>query len=190
MRQWMTVAATMLGEELVETPQHVWWHGSASGDLRGGRTGLHLGTEQAAIDALEARIGIPADGQGWTGNREYGKTLLAGKHSMAQMGIYPTGINCDAPDDDYYPTQPVEYPDGSIMPMTVRPAVRPYRIIGPMTNNIHSPHADFKANGYMAAQIKRYGRGKRGYYYTNVGEDEGSISAVVPDGTHLEPLSR
>ena len=48
----------------------IFWHGSPSGDLRGGKTGLHVGTKLAATEALEARIGIPAKGS-WNGKKEY-----------------------------------------------------------------------------------------------------------------------
>jgi hypothetical protein len=54
-----------------QTAEGVFWHGSPSGDLRGGKSGLHVGTKEAAKQALEARIGIPADGKGWSGDREY-----------------------------------------------------------------------------------------------------------------------
>jgi len=56
----------------------VFWHGSPSGDLRGSAYGLHVGSFAAAEQALNARIGVPAEGS-WDGTREYGKTLLAGK---------------------------------------------------------------------------------------------------------------
>ena len=46
----------------------------------------------------------------------------------------------------------------------------------------------FKANGFMSGQIKR-GTAKRGYYYTQVGEDAGSISAVVPNAAHIERIA-
>ena len=59
----------------IDLSPKVWYHGSVSGDLRGGRTGLHLGTYEAATQALEARIGVPAEGE-WDGKREYGKTKL------------------------------------------------------------------------------------------------------------------
>ncbi len=57
--------------------------------------------------------------------------------------------------------------------------VRGGRLGVEMTNTPWTPHEDFPANGYMAGQIKR-DRARRGYYYTNMGEDAGSISAVVP----------
>ncbi len=57
---------------------NIWHRGSATGDLRGGKTGLHLGTFKAAKQALEATIGIPVEGE-WDGHREYGKTLLCGR---------------------------------------------------------------------------------------------------------------
>jgi hypothetical protein len=165
----------------------IYWHGSASRNLCGGVSGLHIGTKKAATQALEARIGIPADGKGWIGNREYGKTLLAGKKTLKKLdpkGFNVTGINCEAPDKDYRPKKILEYPDGTKMPMTVKPAVKPYVILGPMTNTPSSPHEDWKANGYMRANLKK-GTAKRGYFYTNVGEDAGSISATVPNGHHL-----
>ena len=177
--------------EINEGITTIWWHGSPSGDLRGGTHGLHVGTKQAATEALESRIGIPADGKGWTGDREYGKTLLAGKATLKKMNHSPTGYNCGAPEEDFYPADnsyKAKHSDGSIIPMTDKPSVKPYYIIGPMTNSIYTPYEDGKANALMKAQKTRYGQGKRGYYYTNIGEDSGSISAVVPSGAHLQPL--
>lgn len=40
---------------------NTFWHGSPSGDLRGSKNGLHIGTYEAAKQALEARIGIPVE---------------------------------------------------------------------------------------------------------------------------------
>ena len=76
------------------------------------------------------------------------------------------------------------YSDGTPVAMDAKPHVFPVRIKGPMTYTPQTAHEDFKANGYMSAQIKR-GRAKSGYYYHNVGEGEG-VSAVVPNGDHLE----
>jgi len=177
--------------EAVGKAGHSWWHGSASGDLRGGSSGLHLGTKKAATQALEARIGIPADGKGWTGNREYGKTLLAGLDTLKKMdpkGYNLTGHNArNIPKEDYYPTEIKKYPDGTDMPMTVKPEVAEYRLKGGMSNTPDNPHDDFKANGYMRGQLKR-GNAKNGYYYKNVGEDSGSISLTVPSGSHIEKI--
>jgi hypothetical protein len=169
---------------------NTWWHGSASGDLRGGTTGLHLGTKEAATDALRASIGWPASGE-WDGTREYGKTLLAGKNTLNKMGKYLiTGHNCDAPDHDYYihehPKPPV-FSNGEALPWNVKPSIKPFKIIGKMTNTPWSPHDDFKANGYMKASLKK-GNAKNGYYYKNDGEDAGSISAVVPNGSHVQQI--
>lgn len=58
-------------------------------------------------------------------------------------------------------------------------AVRGGRLNVEMTNQLSNPHGDYQANGYMAGQIKR-GRARRGYFYENVSEDEGSVSAVLP----------
>lgn len=172
----------------------IWWHGSPSGDLRGGTSGLHLGTREAALDALRARIGVPADGSMWDGTKEYGKTLLAGKKTLNKMGKHLiTGHNARAPEEDYYPH---EHPEG--MPTvgdrvpvdpSWKPFLRPFRIVGPMTNTPRSPHGDSRANAMMKASLTK-GNAKNGYYYTNDGEDSGSISAVVPNGSHVEPVDQ
>jgi hypothetical protein len=184
----------VLGEfgTFTSTKPTVWWHGSVSGELQGGANGLHLGTHKAATQALEARIGIRADGKAWTGDQDYGKTLLAGKrtlHKIDPSTIRHTGMNSDPPEHDYYPTPgALKYADGSHVPMNSRPNVKPYRLKGEMSNTPGTAHDDFKANGYMRAAIKR-GNARRGYYYKNQGEDVASISIVVPPGgKHLQPL--
>ena len=172
----------------------IWWHGSPSGDLRGGTSGLHLGTREAALDALRARIGVPADGSMWDGTKEYGKTLLAGKKTLNRMGKYLiSGHNARAPEEDYYPH---EHPEGmptvgNKVPVdpSWKPFLRPFRIVGPMTNTPWSPHGDGRANAMMKASLTK-GNAKNGYYYTNDGEDSGSISAVVPNGSHVEPVDQ
>jgi hypothetical protein len=168
-----------------------WWHGSASGDLRGGTSGLHLGTHEAAKVALNARIGIPAEGT-WDGTREYGKTKLAGNRTLEKIGPYTkSGHNCHKMDNDYFPHEhpdhPIKYDNGEEMPMNVRPSIKPYAITGPMTNTKYSPHSDSKANGLMKGSLKK-GNAKKGYFYKNDGEDVGSISAVVPNGSHVKEL--
>lgn len=172
---------------------NIWWHGSVSGDMRGGKTGLHLGTRAAAEDALHASIGFPAEGT-WDGTREYYKTLLAGKKRIKEMNPYGiTGRNVDAPDEDYYahehPSGPLKYSNGDPVPMDVRPFIKPFRITGGMTNAVNRPHGDWKANGYMAAALKK-GNAKNGYFYKNEGEDAGSISAVVPGPGHIQPVDK
>jgi hypothetical protein len=170
----------------------IWWHGSPSGDLRGGTSGLHLGTKEAALDALRARIGVPADGSMWDGTKSYGSTLLAGKNTLNKMGKYLiTGHNVNAPDEDYYPHQhPRGFPTvGAGVPVDPewRPFLKPFKIVGPMTNSPYSPHGDGRANSMMKASLTK-GNAKNGYYYTNDAEDSGSISAVVPNGSHVVPL--
>ena len=177
------------------TDTTVYYHGSISGDLRGGKTGLHLGTREAAKQALQARIGVPAEGE-WDGTREYGKTLLMGMDKQkafekSHPHVYvTTGINCDAPKEDYYPKEgKLTYPDGSPVLMTEKPDIRPFVLNTEMSNTRSNPHKDFKANGYMKAQLKK-GTATRGYYYINDGEDSGSISVVVPNGKHIKPVER
>ncbi len=162
-----------------------WYHGSPYGEP--GRGPIHVGTAQAAKEALEARIGIPADGKGWNGSREYGRTLLAGMDTLAALakkgyhGGYPeTGVNCDAPKEDYYPTaRTSKNSDGSYVPLTARPAVYAYEIHGNMSNNTSFPTTDSRANA-MQKRLKN-----QGTYYKNIGEDEGSVSAVVPNKNFL-----
>jgi hypothetical protein len=175
----------------------VWYHGSPMGYPHSAGP-IHVGTKKAATEALEARIGIPADGKGWNGDREYGKTLLAGQDTLAKLAAqgyhdgYPvSGYNVDAPKEDYYPKansarfgDGKNGADGTPIPLTAKPAVRPYQINGPMTNRPDIPYTDAIANGMAKAQQKR-GGGKSGFYYKNVGEDSGSISAVVPSRNHL-----
>jgi hypothetical protein len=158
------------------------WHGSPNGSVgeRVAAYGVHVGTYEAAKQALEARIGRRADGKDWDGTQEYGKTPVAG---------YRHGYGANAPVEPHLPTGKATYSDGSPIPLDATPALLPVRIKGPMSNSPRTPHEDFKANGYMSAQLKR-GRARSGYYYTNVGEDEGSISAVVPSADHLEILNR
>lgn len=164
------------------------WHGSPSGDLRGGISGLHLGTKEAAKQALTARIGHPVDGD-WDGTREYGKTKLAGKETLKKRGQYLiTGHNVDAPNHDYYAHEHPKFPTmGSNVKVEPyhKPEIAEYKIIGKMSNTIFTPHKDFHANGYMKASLKK-GNAKRGFYYKNEGEDYGSISAVVPGPSHIE----
>lgn len=171
----------------VPHPDKVFWHGSPSGDMRGGHYGLHLGTHESARQALNARIGHPVEGH-WDGTREYGKTLLAGKRTLHERGIDVTGYSVDAPEEDHYPTGSAGYmTGGGKVSMDAKPHIFPVRIKGEMSNTEDSPHEDFKANGYMKGQIKR-GNARRGYFYTNDSEDEGSVSAVVPGPDHVERL--
>jgi hypothetical protein len=173
----------------------VWYHGSPIGEP--GPTGpVHVGDAAAAKIALEARIGIPADGKGWNGDREYGKTLIAGTDTLAKLakqgyhGGYPGtgynsgGLNKPVPKEDYYPTDSRAYratmgSKEAAVPFDAKPAVGQYNIVGRMNNTDNRPGTDNGAN----RQTHRTMTG--GLYYKNVGEDSDSISAVVPDRTYL-----
>lgn len=77
-----------------------------------------------------------------------------------------------------------EGPDAQPDP-SVRPAIVPVWIVGPMTNEpLGNLRDDYWANGVMSSNLKR-GRARRGMYYRNVSEDEGSVSAVVPNRSFL-----
>jgi hypothetical protein len=173
--------------------ENVFYHGSTDKQLLG-KKGIHIGTKLAATQALEARIGVPAEGE-WDGTREYGKTLLAGKIRLKEIekerGYYvTTGHNSgsDVPDDNYYPKERKEratYSDRTPISFNSKPIIFPVKIIGRMTNSPHQPHSDDRANSMMIRNLKM-GNAKSGYFYTNIGEDEGSISAVVPNESFLK----
>lgn len=159
---------------------NVWYHGSPSGNLKGGISGLHLGTLKAATEALESRIGIPVNGT-WDGTRKYGETLLCGSITLKNRNIFPTGFNCDVPKEDFYPNNSIlpTYSDTSHMSLNDKPSMKKFRITCPMINTIRNPYSDNKANSIMKGLMKK-GLGIRGIYYKNDGEDYGSISVVVP----------
>ena len=71
-----------------------WQHGAVNG--------IHVGTEEAAHQALNARIGRPLEGR-WDGTREYGKTLLSpyqrtGTERDLENARYPSGRATYTPD--------------------------------------------------------------------------------------------
>ena len=195
-------------EELKKDPT-VFWHGTASGDLRGGTQGLHVGTYKAATQALEATIGIPAEGT-WDGTREYGKTLLMGsdrqeerekqiqRETGERYACYGgTGYNCGGPNyeiprHDFYPSEKPDkekahYSNGELIPLTVKPAIFPLRIKQEaMANTPRRPMSDGSANAAAVREKKKFGGLQRGHFYRNEGEDSGSISAVLPNEKALE----
>ena len=167
----------------------IYYHGTPDGDLTG-KQGIHVGTKLAATEAIEARIGIPAEGE-WDGTREYSKTLLSGRKTLSKPKNKwkGTGYNCgsDIPEEDYYAGDreyKAKYSDGSEVPLDCKPIIFSVQIVGRMTNSPNNPHSDDKANSMMLRNI-RMGNAKSGYFYTNISEDEGSISAVVPDKSFL-----
>lgn len=164
-----------------------WWHGSPAGDLRGAFYGLHVGTYDAARQALESRIGTPADGKPWDGTRTLGETLLAyGVPGTPYYREYHVGdgVPGETTGGPWDYTQ-VTYSDGTPVPLDSKPTMLPVRITGPMTNTPDNPHTDARANALMKGLITR-GQARRGFYYVNDSEDENSISAVVPNADHLE----
>lgn len=168
----------------------IYYHGSPSGELRGSHSGIHIGSHQAAKEALTARIGHPVHGS-WDGSRKYGETLLAGRKTLTERKIPITGHNSDAPEDDYLPHQHTKglpkYSNGDRVQHDHKPTMLRVSIKGAMTNLPHTAMGDTRANSTMSGQIKK-GTAKKGYYYRNEGEDSGSISAVVPHHSHLEIL--
>jgi len=174
------------------TSSSIYYHATASGVLFDSKYGIHIGTLKAATQAMEARIGIPAEGT-WDGTREYGKTLLAGRKAIesGKYGQYRlSGFNVDAPEENYYPQDSkakASFSDGTPVSPAMKPNILKVKIVGKMTNTPETPLSDVKANATIKAILKR-GEGKSGYYYKNDGEDYGSISAVVPNKSFLQVI--
>ena len=100
---------------------------------------------------------------------------------------YVTGFNVDAPIQDYLPVNMPNVSRDVSMNPEWSPAILPYRITGEMKNTPSNALEDYKANAVMKGLLTR-GQARRGLYYNNVGEDFGSISAVVPGMGHVEPI--
>lgn len=175
-------------EQAMKDPT-IFWHGSASGDTSKVPRGLHVGTLEAARQALNATIGTPVEGD-WDGTRKYGETLVKGTKSFDQAkGQYASGYSGgrDSLAEDHFPTGKATFSNREPVPMDARPEIRAFRIVGDMTNTPDSPHTDAVANG-LARRAASLGNGRRGFFYRNDGEDYGSISAVVPAATHVQPV--
>jgi hypothetical protein len=185
---------TKILEQIISEAKLQFYHGSTDKNLSG-KNGIHVGSKLAATQALESRIGVPAQGE-WDGTKEYGKTLLAGKKTLQRLdkerGYYvTTGFNAgsDVPEEDYLPTQRkerAEYSDGTKIPMESKPIIFPVKIVGQMNNTPNwGLKTDVMANSLMMRGLRK-GNVKNGFYYINDGEDEGSISAVVPNKDWLQ----
>ena len=58
-----------------------------------------------------------------------------------------------------------------------------------MLNTYDTPISDKKSNSRMSRDLESNDAHK-GYYYTNIWEDETSISAVVPDSSFLKVIKK
>lgn len=185
---------TKILEQVLKENLLQFYHGSTDKNLSG-KNGIHVGSKLAATQALQARIGVPAEGE-WDGTRKYGETKLAGKKTLdrreKELGYYvTTGYNAgsDIPEEDYYPTerkQKAKYSDGTEISTDSKPIIFPVKIKGPMNNTPKwNVKTDMAANSLMMRALKK-GNARNGYYYVNDGEDPGSISAVVPNKDWLD----
>jgi 8-oxo-dGTP diphosphatase len=172
-----------IGEEHPEyrtaSADWVWYHGTPDERTwkRGGQRGLHAGTYEAARQALEATIGTPAEGE-WDGTREYGRTPIVSNEK--RMG-YATGLSWR--DKGTPRHENAKYMSGHPVPLDARPSIIPVRIAGPMHNSPENPMDDEEANNRILSSSHH------GFYYHNVGEDAGSVSAVVPSASHFERVN-
>ena len=117
---------------------NIFYHGAVCNVLNNKH--IHLGTYEAAKQALEARIGVPAFGI-WDGTRVYKNTLLKGKNNIDDLCY--TGYNCgpDVPEENYLPTDRKELPkyaDGSFINPDCKPIIIKVKIIGKMYPEIIS----------------------------------------------------
>lgn len=181
-------------EQILHNGYPLFYHGATDKKLNG-KNGIHIGTKMAATQALQAKIGVPAHGE-WDGTRQYGKTLLAGKKTLEKMNYvmgYDPIINFnateDVPENDYFPHQRKKkahyFSSDKLIPLDSKPIVFQVMITGEMSNSYDNPITDKKANNIMYRNIK-LGKANKGFYYTNIWEDENSISAVVPNGSFLK----
>ncbi len=177
--------------QLLESRPIEFYHGSPSGRMVPDHYGVHVGSLEAARQALNARIGIKADGTDWDGSSRYGETLLMGTKRMKDAGIWATGFNAGdpirkTPEDDYYPgdrPMKAKYSDGTTVSEDERPIIFKVRIIGPMDQRMRGDNA---ANTAMRKAMLTKTPPDQGYYYKNRGEDDGSLAAVVPNANFLE----
>jgi hypothetical protein len=184
--QWETsecVDLTVINATLKTPPmdETIYYHGSPSGQFKESALGIHVGSKLAATQALDARIGVPAEGS-WDGTRTYGRTLIAGRVRLAELekerGYFNmTGFNAAPPDEDYYPTQSkyrATYGNKEPVSYDAKPTMFRIKVLGPMHNTKYKPVSDSFANSKRRSQTL-------GYYYQNIGEGgQGEVSVVVP----------
>ena len=180
---------------IVNQAPTVYYHGTTNKGFFG-KNGIHIGTKLAATQALESRIGVPAEGE-WDGSSTYGERLLAGRITLGRRSeergySLTTGYNCgsDLPKEDYYAgdrSYRAKYSDYTEVALDSEPIIFPVEITGKMKNSVNKPYSDRGANNKIARAIKD-GNTTEGFYYINDGEDAGSLSAVVPNGSFLKVL--
>ena len=139
------------------------FHGNPTGNFNqeGGPQGFHVGSKQAATDAVVARAGF--------GGYSDGSRIPAPFRGSRRP--------VDDPERPYTKSEAVAHPEH----------LRGGRIDSPMVNapgNMGSygkgTHGDVMANVLVAAINKRGETMRQGIYYKNASEDAGSTSAVVP----------
>jgi len=177
---------------LVGPANNVWWHGSVSGDIGGGKDqygkGLHVGDYQTAAHVLQIRFGSnPLHPEGrWTG-----------EHSLSEA--YPNLFDeNDNPIPDENGWHQFKHYDGTTsIPGSHRPNVFPVAITGPMSNTTDTAVSDGQAHVLMGDQHRHPPKTPKGYYYINGAEGEGRspetgvvspVSAVVPSVDHVQKL--
>lgn len=151
------------------------FHGHPTGnfnwDTTGRPQGFHVGTKQAATEAVVARVGTRGAPTTYSGGERSGPT-------------FPGTVRpVDDPNRPYTRSEYVAHPEhlrgGRIdAPMVNHPAY--LGSYGKGDDGDMNGSGDVLANGKVA-EINSKGRTMRqGIYYKNVAEDTGSVSAVLP----------
>jgi len=164
----------MTRAEFEEQPG-TYFHGHPTGNFNWeqppGHSGFHVGSKQAATDAVVARAGFSGRSTTYSNGMETGPT-------------YPGRWEpVNDPDRPYVKSRKIAHPEH----------LRGGRIVSPMVNSPStlgsygkgtpgdmSHSGDVMANARATAIRTRGQTMRQGIYYMNVSEDAGSVSAVLP----------
>lgn len=164
-----------MSREEFESQPGTYFHGNPTGNFNWEQPrahyGFHVGTKQAATDAVVARAGTEGSLVTYSGGQK-GGPAFPGRYDPV-----------DDPERPYVRRQAVAHPEH----------LRGGRIVSDMVNSPgymgsygRDTGGDMVGSGDVLANARAasiHGRGqtmRRGIYYRNVAEDTGSISAVLP----------
>lgn len=160
-----------------ESQPGTFFHGHPTGNFNwdpDGRQGFHVGSKQAATDAVVARVGTSGKATIYAGGQRSGPTF-PGKY-----------VPVNDPERPYHKSEAVAHPEH----------LRGGRIVSPMVNgrnwlgrygghgngyvgDMHDS-GDVRANAKASEIITKGQKMRQGIFYENQAEDAGSISAVLP----------
>lgn len=157
---------------LAEFAQHpdTHWHGSPAGSM--GEGVIHFGTQKAAYEAMRATlIGMHPSGLSW----QPGDPLR--KLDAEIVRLNAGGMRANA--------RPAWMRDPKLFPVRLHPDhVQDMRDI--RSEFPHEDIGDMQDSSDEAANNRIKAGGSEGFFYTNMSEDAGSISGVVPNRAWLQ----